>query len=229
MATKKKVEKAPARTAGARPNKQRITKITRREIDAHEATGGVWGPGIVPRDETLRVLSTYGIVGEIAEAIIDDSVDPLGRFRMDENYRKKRLTPAEMARQARDTSAVAEELEKRIRNMDPHIRAYAVGKAYTAWGEAAFPESLEPPLTRLAVLLKLVAAMIDTFPSKVPKRTGPRDELLSEVVGILGRRVTKVSKAVQRQIAVDLVSVWGAPVPASDYKIRKAVRGRGTK
>lgn len=216
-------------TTQAHSNKQRITKITRREVEAHEATGYVWGAGIVPRDETLRALGVYGISGEIAEAIINDAVDAMGHFRMDENYREKRLTPAEMAKQARETAAVAAELEKRIRCMDALVRAHVVEMAFSAWGDMAFPESMQSPLTRLQGLMGHVAAKFDKFPAKVPKRTGPRNTLLAQVVGIIKQHVPNITKAKQREIAAQLLTTWGAPPPANDFKIRKAIKGRGTK
>lgn len=226
MPAKRTTTKFPAK-AGARTNKQRITKLTRREIAAHEATGGWWGPGTVPRDATLHVLNTHGIVGDDAESLIAACVDPLGRFLMDDNFRQKRLTPAEMVKQARDTAAVAEELGKRIRNMDPHIRAHVVGKAYATWRDLAFPESLEPTLTKLQVVCQFVAKELDKIPSKVPKRTGARNVLLADVICILAPHVA--TKVKQRKVACELLTAWGVDTPVTDHKVRKAIRGRGTK
>lgn len=205
-------------------NKQRITKLSRRDIEAHEATGSAWGPGIIPRDETLAVLRPYGITGDAAEAIITDSIDPLGRYRMDENFREKRLSRAEMIKQAEGTAEAAMELYRRVLHMDPYIRAWCDSDSFRAWDDIAFPESGKQYLIRMHALMKAAAAKARSLPSKVPSRTGHRNRLLAETTESVGNRSGEMSKARAREIAGALLQCWGVESPTDASKARKAIK-----
>ena len=205
-------------------NKQRIPKLSRRDIEAHKATGSTWGPGIVPRDESLALLKGYGITGAAAEAIIADSIDPLGRYRMDENFRDKRLSRSELIKQAEGTAAVALELYNRVLNMDPYIRAWCVSDSYRAWSEVAFPESGQDYLVRMHALMNAAAAKARSLPSKVPSRTGHRNRLLAEAAESVRGRCDGMTKTRAREIAGALLECWGVESPADASKARKAIK-----
>ena len=66
-------------------NKQRVTLLSRKEIAAHEATGANWGLDTIPREKTLEALRRHGITDEVADTVILQCVDPLGRYLMDDN------------------------------------------------------------------------------------------------------------------------------------------------
>lgn len=205
-------------------NKQRITKLSRREVEAHRATGGAWGPGIVPKTETINVLGIHGITDDAAEAIVAEVIDPLGRYRMDENFRGARLSRAELIKQARDTAAVALELYTRVQNMDPFIRAWADSDSFRAWGEIAFPESGEQYLLRLHALMNAASAKASSLPSKVPKRTGNRDVLLALTAEVVRKHSAKMTKRKAGEVAAELLECWGVNSPKDDNKVRKAIR-----
>lgn len=209
--------KKPAKTAPLR-------RLTEREIEAHKSMGGIWGEGCVPRPETLRVLAAHGIEGEQAERVIEGSWDHLGRYGMDANVIDKRLTPTEIVEQARMTAAVAAELERRIRYMEPNIRGMAHGKSFAAWGERMLSPEFQTDLTRLRVLMEWVAGEVDRRARKtVTKRTGPRNRLLAEVSAVVCASCDGTSKERGREIAADLLRCWGVQAPAADRKLRAAV------
>lgn len=205
-------------------NKQRIPMLSQRDIEAHEATRGWWGPGVCPRDATLAVLKAYRVTGDAAQAIIDDAIDPLGRYRMDENFRKKRLSRAEMIEQAKGTAEVARELYGRLLNMDTYIRAWAEEDSYRVWNDLGFLDSGQQYLLRLEALMKAASAKARRLPSKVPSRTGHRNRLLAETVESVGNRCAGKTKADVREIAAALLTCWGVDSPTDASKARKAIK-----
>lgn len=210
-------KKAPAK-AGA------LRRLTEKEIAAHEATGGGWGPGIVPRDSTLATLAHHGITGATAETIIDGGWDHLGRYGMDANLIDKRLTPTEIIAQARMTAEIARELEQRLRYMEPNIHGLAWGKAFNLWGERLLSPEFRTDLTRLHVLMDWVAKEVDTRARKtVTKRTGPRNRLLAEITEVVSAAMPNTTKEMAREVAADLLRCWGVQAPAADRKLRSAI------
>lgn len=220
MTPKRKTRKAPAK-AGA------LRRLSDREKDAHAATNSAWGPGLIPRDDTLAVLKAYGIKGAEAEAIIVNAVDPFGRYRMDENYRQKRLNRVELIKQAEDTAAIALELYNRVLNMDPNIRAWAVSDSLRAWDDSAFPESGQNYLVRLHALMRAAAGHARGLPSKVPGRTRHRDKLLAEVSDSVLDASPGLTKTRAREIAGALLDCWGVESPTDGSKVRKAIKRAG--
>lgn len=217
MTTRRTTTKAPAK-AGA------LRRLSDKEIAAHDATGGAWGVGIVPRDVTLSALARHGIDGAAAEAIIEGSWDHLGRYRMDSNLIHKRLAPTEIASQARMTAEIARELEKRIRYMEPNIRGMVLGKAYGAWGERILTADFNTELTRLYVLMDWVAKEVEARARRtVTPRTGPRNRLLAETVQVVTDAVPGTKKERAREIAAELLRAWGVQAPSADRKLRSAV------
>ena len=162
--------------------------------------------------------------GDAAQAIIDDAIDPLGRYRMDENFRKKRLSRAEMIEQAKGTAEVARELYGRLLNMDTYIRAWAVEDSYRVWNDLGFLDSGQQYLLRLEALMKAASAKARRLPSKVPSRTGHRNRLLAETVESVGNRCAGKTKADVREIAAALLTCWGVDSPTDASKARKAIK-----
>lgn len=205
-------------------NKQRITKMSRREVASHAALSSMWGQGVLPRARTIAALKDYSITGAEAEAIVRELVDPLGRFLSDERIRITQLSRAEIIAQALETVAVAAELERRIEKMDANLHAVAAAKAHETWDELGFTELGLPWLRHLQVLLKGCVDEFRDVPSKVPRRTGPRNRLLAAVVGVIGAADRSMGKARCREVASRLLAEWGIASPESDVMARRAAK-----
>jgi hypothetical protein len=221
MTTKRTTKKAPAE-AGA------LRTLSGREIEAHASFGSAWGEGIIPRDETLAALARHGIGGDKAEAIINASWDHLGRYQMDANLIDKRLTPKEIVAQARMTAQIAHELNRRMRHMEPNIKAMASWEARRAWGERMVSLDFQDDLIRLEVLMKWVANYVDKRARKtVTKRTGPRNRLLAEIVSVVKLAWPDATKERTMEVAADLLRCWGVQAPSNERDQRRAAnRGK---
>lgn len=205
-------------------NKQRVTLLSRKEVAAHSATGGGWGPSTVPRDKTLTVLGAHGIRDE-ADAILSACVDPLGRYLMTENFKNAQLSPAEVRKQARETAAVAEELHRRIQYMDPFLDGLVSGYAYRM-NQIDFPNNGLDYLLRLQWVMRACEKDAEAWPSKVPKRTQARNELATTVMGILIQSVPAMTKDRAREIAAEILAAWGVALPVDERNKRRAVRAK---
>ena len=202
-----------------------LRRLSDREVAAHDATGSIWGVGVVPREKTIAALAAHDVGSEAAEAIIEATWDHLGRYKMDANLIDKRLTPTEIVEQARMTADIAEELERRIRYMEPNIEGMAHGMAYRAWGERMLSQEFQTDLTRLRVLMAAVAKDVEAHARKtVTKRTGPRNRLLGHVADAVSESCPSKTRAEARAIAADLLRCWGIQAPADDREQRRAAK-----
>lgn len=200
-----------------------LRRLTDREKEAHDATGACWGPGIIPATATEAVLTKNEIAKDRFQTIMDELIDPVGRYYMDANFIEKRLTPTQIVEQGRMTAAIAQELIQRIQYMEPNLRAYAAEKSFTAWGESMLPESGIQFLTRLAALMNITATELDAKARKtVTKRTGPRDKLLADAAAVISRH-SGLGKLRAREVAADLLRAWKVQAPSDERKLRRAV------
>lgn len=222
MATKLKPRKRPAKAGPLR-------RLTAKERAAKDAMGVNYGPGIIPKPETLAVLKPYNIKSEAGGALIEACWEALGVYRIENGMLTDRLTPTELVEQARMTAAIAEELHQRMEFMAPEVSGIADPEATKVWGDRIFSESFKTDLIRLQVVLRGVAHDIDsTFDKTVTKRTAPRDRLLAHVDVKLAEIAPQLDDVRRRILGGNLLDCWGVPVPDDADELLKAIK-RGKK
>lgn len=149
-------------------NKQRITRLTKREKAASKS-GGVMNPQIPEeciwrrlRDEPRREFDANEIIKALARRVA--LIRMMGSV--------PRLEPAEVARQAAATIEVLDELSARLENQHPELDCLVNDHLFRARGEFLpdLVQRIEADLHRLRATLKDAQKAVLTATSK----TGPK-------------------------------------------------------
>lgn len=195
-------------------NKQRLTKITKREKQAAKSSGAM--DERIPEDQIRRRLSDEaGKTFEI-DALLGAIANRIGWLRLTAEAEAARMKPSEIARQAADTIGVIDELLVRLRHLHPELQARAADALFRARGE--FPSSIEqriePDLYRYRAALAHAARQIESAPAKRGPRATAWHTARDGIAAALREHSTPpVPLKAAKAIAVELLELCGHPSP----------------
>jgi len=183
-------------------NKQRITKITKREKQA-AVTSGVLDLNL-PESEIRQRLENDPRTFDI-ETVLEELARIVAWIRL--RYSPPSMQPSEVYKQAADTIAVIDDLIARVDHMHPELVRVMDELIYQARGEFGFHlrERIAPDLYSIRSALGAAIQM------KEPGRTGPKGDktaLKDSVVDILIRNSARpINKAESKALAEELLDL----------------------
>lgn len=214
---------APRRTTPTRDRKATLPLMSAREVAAANTSG--WVDETVPT-AVIDLLNASGIIdAEVREKI----ASALGNYRFYEQIRTTRLTQAEIKQQALATAAIAAELQKRMRKLDPGLNAMIVEhwwKSHDAVPGAEpnfntyWSDQIEPGLHYAVTLLRCAAGKIKAgAPGR--KANWNRDRLLRAVVTALPVGTQQHNAS----LASSILAAAGIAAPSDERTQRRKVSG----
>ena len=185
-------------------NKQRITKISKREKQA-AVTSGVLDLNL-PESEIRQRLENDPRTFDI-ETVLEELARKVAWVRL--SYSAPRMKPSEVYKQAADTIAVIDELIARVDHMHPGLVSIVDELLYRTRGEFSLDlrERIAPDLYSIRSALGAAMQMIESE----PVRTGPKGDwaaLKESVVDILSRNSDRsINKAESKALAIELLDL----------------------
>jgi hypothetical protein len=193
----------PTKKTSARRNSQRLTLMSPHERAAADSGGMVprlSGPAL---DRIAKRLTNEGRFTFDAPAVLREVEAHAGRIALFARSESARLSPAEIARQGRDTVAVIRELLTRLDNMHPELDAHVGATVWRSRGIAVHPgEWLRPDLLLIAAALGQASDAVD----KRPTRTGPAPTVKGSAVAALAETLRERSEPRMSKKAADALA-----------------------
>lgn len=191
-------------------NKQRITKISKREKQA-AVTSGVLDLNL-PESEIRQRLENDPRTFDI-ETVLEELARKVAWVRL--RYSAPRMKPSKVYKQAADTIAVIDELIDRVDHMHPGLVSAVDVLLYQTRGEFILDlrERIAPDLYSIRSALNAVIQMKENE----SVRTGPKGDwvtLKESVADILSRNSDRpISKAESKALAVGLLDLCKVRLP----------------
>lgn len=192
----------PAKKTSARRNSQRLTIMSPYEKAAADSGGPV-----PQMDARRREIVAERLRSEPARfdapAVLREVEAHAGRMALFARSESARLSPAEIARQGRDTVAVIRELLTRLDNMHPELDAHVGAAIWRTRGIAPPPgEWLRPELLLIAAALEQASDTVDNRPTK----TGPAPTVKGSAVFALAETLREHSEPRMSKKAADALA-----------------------
>jgi hypothetical protein len=194
-------------------NKQRLTKLTRKEIAASKSGG--WIDERIRDDEIRRLLESDPKVRYPIDTLLDKIRRVVGHARLFRDVAAVKLEPHQLADQADGTAAVIDELLTRLRHLEPRVEGLASDILYRAEKDSVLwiRERIAPDLTTLMVVMRAVAVRLATPARPGPRRTywtQARDDIAA---ALQAHAEPKPSNKAAADLAADILSTCDLPNP----------------